>query len=149
MKKGHICNILHSLNRGIHRGDSQECSFSPHPSRPTLGPTQPSVQCVPGFFREGKAAGVWSWPLTCNWSRGWECVALYLHSSCTPSSRGQGLCLGKFVTTNNNNNNNNNNNTAEVRRITKTAQKTWTQIHQTVTHEQNMQITDERITAAS
>jgi hypothetical protein len=31
----------------------------PHLSRPAMGPTQPPIQGVPGFFPEGKAVGAW------------------------------------------------------------------------------------------
>jgi hypothetical protein len=34
-----------------------------------------------GSFPGSKVAGVWNWPLTSVYCRGWECVELYLHSS--------------------------------------------------------------------
>jgi hypothetical protein len=43
--------------------------------RPALGPTGTG-----GSFREGKAAGEWSWPHTSNYCRGQEDVGLYIHS---------------------------------------------------------------------
>jgi hypothetical protein len=50
-------------------------------SRPALGFTQPLIQRVSGgAFHGSKAAGVWSWPLTCNCYRGQENVDLYTHS---------------------------------------------------------------------
>jgi hypothetical protein len=42
----------------------------PHPSRPALGPTQPSVQWVLGLFPGSKVAGAWHWPPTPIWRQG-------------------------------------------------------------------------------
>jgi hypothetical protein len=36
----------------------------PHPSTPTLGPTQPPVQLVPDFFPGDKVTRAWCWPST-------------------------------------------------------------------------------------
>jgi hypothetical protein len=52
-----------------------------HPFWPTLGPTQPPVQWVPGFSAGVKAAGAWRWPPTPPSSAEVkESVDLYLHS---------------------------------------------------------------------
>ena len=57
----------------------------PHPSRPTLGPTQPPVQWVPGSFpgvkRPGRGADHPPLPKR----RGHESVELYLYSPSGPS----------------------------------------------------------------
>jgi hypothetical protein len=36
----------------------------PHPSRPAVGPTEPTVQWVSGLFLARKAGGAWRWPPT-------------------------------------------------------------------------------------
>jgi hypothetical protein len=47
-------------------------------SRPTLGPTQPPIQCVPGALPWGKTAGAWK--LTTHLNPLPRMVDLYLHS---------------------------------------------------------------------
>ena len=54
---------------------------SPHPSRPTLGHTQPPIRWVPGLLPEGKATGA-CWPPTTTSTEVKERVELYL---CSPS----------------------------------------------------------------
>jgi len=36
----------------------------PHPYRPAVGPTQPTVKWVVGLFLVGKMTGAWPWPPT-------------------------------------------------------------------------------------
>jgi len=65
-------------------------SSPPHPHRLSGPPSLLSngYQCS---FPSGKAVGAWSWPLTSIYSRGQECVELYLHSHNTPSWRSSQL----------------------------------------------------------
>jgi len=58
-------------------------------SRSTLGPTQPPIQGVSGFFPRGKPAEAWRKPLTSIYSRGYEWVEPYLYTPYMPSRSGQ------------------------------------------------------------
>jgi hypothetical protein len=57
----------------------------PHPSRPTLGPTQPPIQWVLGLFPGDKATGAWHWAPTSSSTEVKERVELYLCSLSDPS----------------------------------------------------------------
>jgi hypothetical protein len=56
----------------------------PYSSTAALGPTQPSIQWVPGLSR-GKASGSWLWPPTPSSAEVKERVELYLYSTSRPS----------------------------------------------------------------
>jgi hypothetical protein len=50
-------------------------------SRSALWSIQPPIQWVPeNYFPGDRANGVWIWPLTSIYCRGYECVDIYLHS---------------------------------------------------------------------
>jgi hypothetical protein len=57
----------------------------PHPSRPSLGPTQPPIQWETGLFPGIKRAGAWSWPPTPSNAEVKERVQLYFYSPCRSS----------------------------------------------------------------
>jgi len=57
----------------------------PHTSRPGLWPTQTPVQCVPGLFPGGKAAGAWRWQLKPSSAQVKGRVELYPYSPSGPS----------------------------------------------------------------
>lgn len=63
--------VTHYLRDRI--GIKSRCGWDfSHPSRPTLGPTQPPVQRLPVLFSESKAGGVRLWPITSIYRRGWR-----------------------------------------------------------------------------
>jgi hypothetical protein len=60
--------------------EERDLFFPLKPTRLVLGPTPPPIQFISPFFPGGKAAGVWSWPLTSMECRGWEWAEVYLYS---------------------------------------------------------------------
>jgi hypothetical protein len=75
--------------RGSNRGRGRRFVSSPNRPDRLWGPTRLHFNRYPEFFLGAKAAGAWCWPLSSIYSRGSECVELYLHSPYMPSWRGE------------------------------------------------------------